>query len=143
MSAAAAPALPAQVLRHGRGMVVGLVVGVAAVLPGVFMTQSQARLALAIALARIGGVYLGFAVADGRPSAIAVPAPSAAPFLWIAHAPGQLQSRVLLGAGFTAHGVWDATPHEGQGPPRARPWSPPFCVVADLAIAIPLLAGWL
>jgi hypothetical protein len=24
-----------------------------------------------------------------------------------------------------------------------RTWYPPFCVVADVAIAIPLLAGWI
>jgi len=107
------------------------------------MTQSQARLALAIALAGIGWVYLGFAVADGRPSAIAVQAASAAAFLWIAYAAVQLESSVLLGAGFIAHAVWDAIHHEGHGPTRVRTWYPPFCVVADLAIAIPLLAGWL
>lgn len=143
MSAAAAPISTAHVRSHRREMVVGLVVGVVAVLPAIFMTHSQARLALAIALAGIGWVYLGFAVADGRPSAIAVQAVSAAAFLWIAYAAVQLESTALVGTGFAAHAAWDAIHHEGHGPTRVRSWWPPFCAVCDLAIAVPLLAGWL
>jgi hypothetical protein len=124
-------------------MTAGLVVGVVCVIPAIALSESQGRLLLALGLAGIGWVYLGFAVADGRPSAIAVQAVSAGAFLWIAYAGVQTESTALLGGGFLAHALWDSLHHEGHGPTAVRTWYPPFCVVADVAIAIPLLAGWL
>jgi hypothetical protein len=49
---------------------------------------------------------------------------------------------LLLGAGSLAHGGWDWVHHDGRGPTHVRSWYPPFCVVADVAIGLPLLAGW-
>jgi hypothetical protein len=145
MSAAATTPAPAaaRLGGHLRAMTAGLVVGVACVIPALFMTAAQGRLVLALGLAGIGWVYLGFAVADGRPSAIAMQAVSASAFLWIAYAGVRLESTTLLGAGFLAHAAWDAVHHEGHGPTQVRTWYPPSCVVADVAIAIPLLAGWI
>lgn len=48
-------------------------------------------------LAAIGWVYLGFAIAAGRPSAIAVHAVSAAVFLNVAFFGVQHDSELLLG----------------------------------------------
>jgi hypothetical protein len=128
---------------HVRSMTAGVVIGVACVGPALFLTEPQARLLMAFALAAVGFIYVGFAVADGRPSAIVAQAVSATAFLWIGYAGVQLESTALLGAGFLAHAAWDAVHHEGHGPTRVRTWYPPFCVVTDIVIAIPLLAGWL
>jgi Family of unknown function (DUF6010) len=143
MSAATAAGRAISITSHARSMTAGLVVGVVCVIPAIALSEPQGRLLLALGLAGIGWVYLGFAVADGRPSAIAAQAASASAFLWIAYAGVQTESTALLGAGFLAHGVWDAVHHHGHGPTKVRAWYPPFCVVADVAIAIPLLAGWL
>ena len=143
MSAAATSAKAPPLAAHLPEMAIGLVAGIAGLIPALFLTESQGRLLLAITLVGIGWVYFGFAVADGRPSAIAVQAVSAAAFLWIAYAGVQLESTTLLGAGYVAHAVWDALHHEGRGPTHVRTWYPPFCVVADLVIATPLLAGWI
>jgi hypothetical protein len=142
MSAAAAPARAAPLRTHVREMGVGLALGLLGVAVAAILTEEQSRLAFAVLLAGIGFVYIGFATADGRPTAIAVQAASAAAFLWIAYAAVQLDSDVLLGAGFLAHGVWDAIHHEGHGPTRVRTWYPPFCAVADVVIGIPLIFGW-
>jgi hypothetical protein len=32
--------------------------------------------------------------------------------------------------------------HNDHGPTHVRTWYPPFCVVADVVIGLPLLAGW-
>ena len=32
--------------------------------------------------------------------------------------------------------------YNDQGPTHVRTWYPPFCVVADVVIGLPLLAGW-
>jgi hypothetical protein len=143
MSAAVTPASSAPLRSHLRGMTVGLLIGLACVAIAAVLTESQGRLALGLGLAGIGWVYLGFAVADGRRSAIAVQAVSASVFLWIAYLGVHLDSGALLGGGFLGHAAWDAVHHEGHGPTRIRTWYPPFCVVADVVIAIPLLAGWL
>jgi hypothetical protein len=52
------------------------------------------------------------------------------------------ESTVLLGVGFLVHGGWDWVHHDDQGPTHVRTWYPPFCVVADVVIGLPLLAGW-
>jgi len=144
MSAATQMVTPAARLgSHVLAMTAGVVVGVACVIPALFLTESQARLLMALALACIGFIYVGFAVADGRPSAIAAQAVAAVAFLWTAYAGVQLGSTTLLGVGFLAHAAWDAVHHEGHGPTRVRTWYPPFCVVTDVAIAVPLLAGWI
>lgn len=143
MSTATASARPSPLGRHLRGITAGVVIGVTCVIPAIALTEPQGRLLLAIGLAGIGWIYLGFAIADGRPSAIAVQVVSATAFLWIAYAGVQTESTALIGAGFLAHGAWDALHHEGHGPTEVRDWYPPFCVAADVAIAIPLLAGWL
>jgi len=92
------------------GMTVGLLIGLACVGIAAVLTESQGRLVLGLGLAGIGWVYLGFAVADGRPSAIAVQAVSASVFLWIAYLGVHLDSGALLGGGFLGHAGWDAVP---------------------------------
>jgi hypothetical protein len=143
VTAEAAPVQAAGIRSHLREIAVGLVLGSGAVAVAALMTESQGRVALGVLLAGIGWVYFGFAVADGRTSAIVVQAASASLFLWIAYLGVQLESSTLLGAGFLAHAAWDAVHHEGHGPTRVRTWYPPFCVTADVVIGVPLIAGWL
>jgi hypothetical protein len=64
-------------------------------------------------------------------------------FLNLAFLGVQHDSELLLGLGFVAHAAWDWLHHDGHGPTHVRTWYPPFCVVADLVIAVPLLAGWM
>jgi hypothetical protein len=129
--------------RHARGMAVGLALGLITDAFAALLNPEDALVYLAIVLAAIGWVYLGFAIADGRPSAIAVQAGAAVVFLNVAFLGAQHDSELLLGLGFLAHAAWDWLHHEGHGPTHVRTWYPPFCVVADVVIAVPLLAGWM
>jgi hypothetical protein len=84
-------------------------------------------------LALIAAVYLGFAVADGRPRVLAVEAGVAAVFVVVAAA-GVTGPAWLLVAGLTGHGFKDLWQHRRQFVANTR-WWPPFCLVVDWVAA--------
>jgi hypothetical protein len=83
--------------------------------------------------------FLGFAIAGGRTSAIAIQAVSMLAFAIVAYIGIVEDSQAFIGAGWIAHGFWDASQSRGPranrcqdlvpavfGPPRisssASPW---------------------
>jgi hypothetical protein len=95
----------------------------------------------ALSLALIAAVYIGFAVADGRPTVIAVEAAVAAVFVIVAAA-GVTGPAWLLVVGFAGHGFKDLWQHRRQYVANTR-WWPPFCLVVDwvaAAILVVLIA---
>jgi hypothetical protein len=81
----------------------------------------------ALSLALIAAVYIGFAVADGRPTVIAVETAVAAVFVVIAAA-GVTVPAWLLVAGLAGHGVKDLWQHRSHLSPtlaggRRSAWS--------------------
>jgi hypothetical protein len=86
-----------------------------------------------LSLALIAAVYIGFAVADGRPAVIAVEAAIAAVFVVVA-AVGVTGPAWLLAAGLAGHGVKDLWQHRHQFVANTR-WWPPFCMVVDWVVA--------
>ena len=97
----------------------------------------------ALGLALIASVYIGFAVADGRPSVIAVESSVATAFVIVA-AVAVTGSPWLLVLGLTGHGLKDLWQHRRQFVANTR-WWPPFCLVVDFvaaaAIAVEIIAG--
>ena len=93
----------------------------------------------ALYLAFIAAVYIGFAVADGRPGVIAVESSVAAAFLTLA-AVGVTGSAWLLVAGYAAHGVKDLWQHRTRFVAGTR-WWPPFCATIDFLVAVILAVG--
>lgn len=89
----------------------------------------------ALSLALIAAVYIGFAVADGRPAVIAVECTVAGAFVVLAAA-GVTGSAWLLVLGLVAHGFKDLWQHRTHYVANTR-WWPPFCLAVDwLAAAI-------
>jgi hypothetical protein len=89
----------------------------------------------ALSLTLIAAVYIGFAVADGRPAVIAVETGIATVFVVVAAA-GVTGPAWLLAAGLAGHGVKDLWQHRRQYVANTR-WWPPFCLVVDwLAAAV-------
>ena len=87
----------------------------------------------ALGLALIAAVYIGFAVADGRPSVIVVECVVAAVFVVLAAA-GVTGPAWLLVVGFLGHGLKDLWQHRSHYVADTR-WWPPFCLVVDWVVA--------
>jgi len=92
----------------------------------------------ALGLALIASVYIGFAVADGRPVVIAVESSVAAAFVIVAAA-AITGSPWLLVLGLTAHGFKDLWQHRRRFVANTR-WWPPFCLVVDWVAAAAIAA---
>jgi len=92
----------------------------------------------ALSIALIAAVYIGFAVADGRPKVIVVEVVVAAVFFMIA-AVSVTASAWLLVFGFTAHGIKDAWQEKSHFVANTR-WWPPFCAAVDWLAAAILIA---
>jgi hypothetical protein len=95
-----------------------------------------------LSLTLIAAVYIGFAVADGRPAAIAVEAGIAGVFVVVAAA-GVTGPAWLLVVGLAGHGVKDLWQHRRHFVANTR-WWPPFCLVVDwvaAAILVVLIAA--
>lgn len=90
---------------------------------------------LALIIAVIAAVYIGFAVADGRPRVIAAEVGVASLFVILA-ATAVTGSPWLLVAAYLGHGLKDLWQERSQFVANTR-WWPPFCVTVDwLAAAI-------
>ena len=87
----------------------------------------------AVGLAMIAAIYIGFAVADGRPRVIAVESSVAFVFVVIAAA-AVTNSPWLLVAGLAGHGLKDLWQHRSHFVSNTR-WWPPFCMVVDFVVA--------
>ena len=96
-----------------------------------------------LALVAIASVYVGFAVADGRPLVIGVEVGVTLAFIILA-AIAIAASPWLSVVALAAHGIKDLWQHRTQFVANTR-WWPPFCLVVDFVaaavIAVLLLSG--
>ena len=91
----------------------------------------------ALLLSLIAAVYIGFAVADGRPRVIAVESVVAGVFVVLAAA-GVTATVWLLVVGYAGHGLKDFWQHRRQYVANTR-WWPPFCAAVDWLVAAVLV----
>lgn len=125
----------------GAGLLAGVVLGLGTDAVALALPRPHARLLSGAGLVAAAGIYVGFAVADGRRSALLVQTGELVGFTALAALAVQRDSPGLLGAGWLAHTAWDALHYRGRGPTRVRSWYPPFCMIYDVALAAPLLTG--
>ena len=117
----------------------GLVVGTIQAASPVALRWVEPATLHTLYIAFIAAIYIGFAVADGRPRVIAVEATVAAAFLGLAAA-GVTGSAWLLVAGYAAHGIKDFWQHRTNFVSGTR-WWPPFCATVDFLVAAILAVG--
>jgi hypothetical protein len=86
-----------------------------------------------LSIAFIAAIYVGFAVADGRPVVIAVESAVALGFVVVAAA-GVAGSPWLLVIGYACHGIKDLWQHRHDFVSGTR-WWPPFCAAVDFVVA--------
>lgn len=130
----AAMSTPHGLFANGRAPVIwGVVWGaIQAVSPLGFWWLDVATV-YALSLALIATVYIGFAVADGRPTVIAVESIVAGAFVVLAAA-GVTGSAWLLVIGLAGHGFKDLWQHRSHYVANTR-WWPPFCMTIDWVAA--------
>jgi hypothetical protein len=97
----------------------------------------------ALLLCFIAAVYVGFAVADGRPRVIVIECGIAAVFVLLASA-SVTGTAWLLVVGYAAHGLKDLWQERHHFVANTR-WWPPFCAAVDFVvaaiIAVEIIAG--
>ncbi len=121
----------------------GLVFGVIQAVSPVAIWWLPSATVYALSLPLIAAVYIGFAVADGRPIVIAVESTIAAIFVVVAAA-GITGPAWLIVIGLVGHGLKDLWQHHSQYVAGTR-WWPPFCCAVDMLaaaiIAVEILIG--
>ncbi len=129
--AAAAPFASSYAIRAP--MVWGIVFGLLqAATPLIFWWLNSATV-YALGLVLIAAIYVGFAVADGRPKIIAVE--SSVTFVFVLVAAAAITgSPWLLVVGFVGHGLKDLWQHRSHFVANTR-WWPPFCMIVDWVLA--------
>lgn len=117
----------------GLPVLLGLVVGaVQAASPFAVWWLDQATVH-AIYIGVIAAVYVGFAVADGRPKVLAVESAVAAAFVLVAAA-GVTGPAWLLVVAYAGHGLKDFWQERQHFVANTR-WWPPFCAAVDWLVA--------
>lgn len=91
----------------------------------------------ALLLCAIAAVYVGFAVADGRPHVIAIESAIALLFVLLAAA-SVTGTAWLLVIGYAGHGLKDLWQERHQFVVNTR-WWPPFCACIDWVVATALI----
>ena len=91
----------------------------------------------ALVLSVIAAIYIGFAVADGRPRVIAIECVVAAVFVVLASASVNGTAWLLV-VGYAGHGLKDFWQERHHFVANTR-WWPPFCACVDWVVAIVLV----
>ena len=130
-----------KVREYPKTMLAWVGISLAIMLTHVLLPKPLAFDFTALLLAVIGAVYVGFALADGRPG-VMVQEISAASFFVLLAALGLWVNPYLWVLGLFLHGVWDWLHHPGGVKTRVPDYYPPVCVIVDGSLALFLLV-WL
>jgi hypothetical protein len=114
-------------------VLVGVVVGVLQSASPLAFPWLPTATVYALGLAVIAAVYVGFAVADGRPKVVAVESTVTTVFVLVAAA-AVTGPAWLFVAGMVGHGLKDYWQHRTQFVATTR-WWPPFCAAVDWVVA--------
>lgn len=104
------------------------------------LTPAASHHLAAVVLGVVAGIYVGFALQDGRARMLAVEAAVALLFVAAALA-GLWVSAWLIPAAYLAHGLWDFAHHRHVTTAMPR-WYVPLCAVYDWIFATGLMTIW-
>jgi hypothetical protein len=117
----------------------GVLAGAAGSALGVRLS-SPARLDLgALELAFIAGAYPAMALYESAGRSTAIEFAASGIFVGLALGGLERRSRLAIALGLVGHAAWDAVHHLTDTGTRTPRWFPPFCMVADLALAAQFL----
>jgi hypothetical protein len=133
---------PAQTSQIPAPVIWGAVIGVVVAASPLAFWWLDPSTVYALGLVLIAAVYVGFAVADGRPKVIVAESSVASVFVLVAGI-AVTGAVWLVVVGLVAHGLKDLWQHQRQFVANTRWWPP--CVVTDWVaaaiIAIAIVAG--
>ena len=115
----------------------GLALGAVQAASPLILRWLEAATLHALYISLIAAVYIGFAVADGRPRVIAVEAAVASAFV-LSAAVAVTATAWLLVLAYAGHGLKDYWQHRRQYVANTR-WWPPFCAAVDWLVALVLI----
>ena len=115
----------------------GLAIGALQAASPIGFRWLDARTVFALELSLIAAVYIGFAVADGRPRVIVVESAVAAVFVVLAAIAVTATAWILV-AGYAGHGLKDYWQERRKYVANTR-WWPPFCAAVDWLVAAVLV----
>jgi hypothetical protein len=121
----------------------GIAVGVATLVPHLFLPPAISLALAAIVLGIVAGVYFGFAVMRGDNFQQQVEFNVALLFA-VAALLGVWVSPWFIPAAFLAHGLWDFAHHNSVNSRLVAipQWYIPWCVVIDAIVGFGLIAIW-
>lgn len=130
-------------IRHSRGslrvpILWGLLFGAIQGASPVGFAWLEPATVQAMLLCFIAAVYVGFAVADGRPRVIVIEIAMATAFVLLASV-SVTGTAWLLVVGYVGHGLKDFWQERQQFVANTR-WWPPFCASVDGVVALVLIA---
>jgi hypothetical protein len=116
----------------------GFAVGVVQAASPLGLAWLEPATVYALLLCFIAAVYVGFAVADGRPRVIVIEIVVAAVFVLLASV-SLTGTAWLLVVGYVGHGLKDFWQERHHFVVNTR-WWPPFCACVDWVVALVLVA---
>ena len=121
----------------------GVVVGILQALSPLAFWWLDQDVVWAVSLVIIASIYVGFAVADGRPTVIAIKSLVTTSFIVVSLVAITVTPWLVV-IGLVGHGLKDLWQHRTRFVANTR-WWPPFCLIVDfvaaVAIAVMLIAG--
>jgi hypothetical protein len=126
-----------------RPIATAVAVGIASLLPHLFLSPEASLGFAAVLIALIAGIYFGFAVVNGSPRDQFVEFTVSGLFA-VAGLLGLLYWPLLLAAAYFGHAAWDFAHHNRSRLPLvAIPrWYVPWCVIIDVIVGAGLLILW-
>jgi len=119
---------------------IGAVLALASLPVHLVIAEAVSYQLAAIVLTLIARIYVGFALQDGRPVALATEAAVALGFASAALA-GLVVNHWVIPFTYLLHGVWDIAHHRRIETAMPR-WYIPFCTVFDWVFTAGLTAIW-
>jgi chromate transport protein ChrA len=127
---------------------IGAMLAIATIPLHLYLSKPHSEQFSAVLLAGVGAVCVGFGLQKGNRSQMATEILVATGF-FAALLAGLWVSAWIVPFGWAVHGIWDYAHHQDSKPtPKSwkfvaiPPWYPPFCAVADWAVAPSLAVIW-
>jgi hypothetical protein len=120
----------------------GILVGLAISIPHLFLPMDLSVAVASLTLVFIAGIYVGFAIINGRDHAFMTEASVAISFAALGLG-GIFLTPWIIPAGLIGHALWDLLHHRKSHMLAEIPkWYVPFCSVVDLLLGVILLVSW-